>query len=100
MSKQLTNQMPSKEQRDMYTRASVQYVLAHDALCVGKDVIGLDRMTASILAIAQTVWLPELDALALTAAKRVLREVSSEMQVLPHCGLSLQVAASIFHVQM
>ena len=93
--KQLTDRMPSKEQRDMYTRASLQYVLAHDALCVGKDVIGLDRMTASILATAQTVPRHEFPALTLAAAKRVLREVSSEMQVLPHCGLSLQVAASI-----
>ena len=98
--KQLTNQMPSKEQRDMYTRASLQYVLAHDALCVGKDVIGLDRMTAFILTTAQIVMNPELHALALAAAKRVLKEVSSEMQVLPHCGLSLQVAASIVHVRM
>ena len=95
-----TDKMPSKEQRDMYTRASLQYVLAHDALCVGKDVIGLDRLTASILAIAQTVLYPELPALALAAAKGVLKEVSSEMQVLPHCGLSLQVAASIVQVRM
>ncbi|KAL5477406.1 hypothetical protein EMCRGX_G024202 [Ephydatia muelleri] len=100
MLKQLTYQMPSKEQRDMYTRASLQYVLAHDALCVGKDVIGLDRMTAFILTTAQTVVYPELHALALAAAKRVLREVSSKMQVLPHCGLSLQVAASIVQVHM
>ena len=100
MLKQLTDKMPSKEQRDMYTRASLQYVLAHDALCVGKDVIGLDRMTASILAIAQTVPHHELPALALAAAKRVLTEVSSEMQVLPHCGLSLQVAASIVQVHV
>eukprot|EP00731_Ephydatia_muelleri_P023722 Em0015g1305a len=98
--KQLTNQMPSKEQRDMYTKASLQYVLAHDALCVGKDVIGLDRMTDSILAIAQTALHPELLALALAAAKRVLKDVSSEMQVLPHCGLSLQVAASIVQVHV
>ena len=98
--RQKIDKMPSKEQRDMYTRASLQYVLAHDALCVGKDAIGLDRMTASILTTVQTVMHPELHALALAAAKRVLREVSSEMQVLPHCGLSLQVAASIVHVQM
>ena len=98
--KQLTDKMPSKEQRDMYTRASLQYVLAHDALCVGRDVIGLDRMTASILATAQTTTHHELPALALAAAKRVLRDVSLEMQVLPHCGLSLQVAASIVQVHM
>ena len=95
-----TNKMPSKEQRDMYTRASLQNVMAYNALCVGKDVIGLDRLTASILATAQTGLKPELHALALTAAKRVLREASSEMQVLPHCSLSLQVAASIVHVYM
>ena len=100
MLKQLIDQMPSKEQRDMYTRASLQYVLAHDALSVSKDVIGLDRMTASILAIAQTVLYPELHALALAAATRVLREVSSEIHVLPHCGLSLQVAASIVQVHV
>ena len=100
MLRQLTDKMPSKEQRDMYTRASLQYVLAYDALCVGKDVIGLDRMTASILATAQTVLQPKVLALALAAAKRVKREVSSEMQVLPHCGLSLQVAASIVHVHV
>ena len=100
MLKQLTDKMPSKEQRDMYTRASLQYVLAHDALCVGKDVTGLDRMTASILTPAQTTQLHELPALALAAAKRVLRDVSSEMQVLPHCGLSLQVAASIVQVHV
>ena len=98
--KRLTDKMPSKEQRDMYTRASLQYVLAHDALCVGRDVIGLDRMTASILATAQTTTHHELPALALAAAKRVLRDVSSEMHVLPHCGLSLQVAASIVQVHM
>ena len=100
MLRQLTDKMPSKEQRDMYTRASLQSVLAYNALCVGKDVIGLDRMTASILTTAQTVQEPKLHALALTAAKRVKREVSSEMQVLLHCGLSLQVAASIVLVQM
>ena len=98
--KQLTDKMPSKEQRDMYMRASLQCVLAHDALCVGKDVIGLDRMTASILATTQTTHFHELHALALAAAKRVLREVSSERHVLPHCGLSLQVAASIVQVHM
>ena len=98
--RQLTDKMPSKEQRDMYTRASLQYVLSYDALSVGKDVIGLDRMTASILATAEILLQPKLHALALAAAKRVLREDSSEMQVLPHCGLSLQVAASIVHVQM
>ena len=100
MLKQLTDQMPSKEQRDMYTRASLQCVLAHAALGVGKDVIGLDRMTDSILAMAQTTQLHEFPALALAAAKRVLRDVSSERQVLPHCGLSLQVAASIVQVHM
>ena len=100
MLKQLTDQMPSKEQRDMYTRASLQCVLAHDALCVGKDVIGLDRMTDSILAIAQTAQLHALRALALAAAKRVLTDVSSEIHVLPHCGLSLQVAASIVQVHV
>ena len=100
MLRQLTDKMPSKEQRDTYTRASLQCVLAHDALCVGKDVIGLDRMTDSILATAQTVPHPELHALALAAAKGVLREVSSERQVLPHCGLSLQVAASIVQVHV
>ena len=100
MLRRLTNQMPSKEQRDMYTRASLQYVLAHAALCVGMDVVGLDRMTASILATAQTTTHYELRAFALAAAKRVLREVSLEMQVLPHCGLSLQVAASIVQVHM
>ena len=98
--KQLTDKMPSKEQRDMYTRASLQYVLARDALCVGKDVIGLDRMTDSILTTAQIVMHPELHALALAAAKRVLKDVSSEMQVLPHCGLSLRVAASIVQVHV
>ena len=98
--RQLTDKMPSKEQRDMYTRASLQYVLAYSALCVGKDVIGLDRMTASMLATAEITLHHEFPALALAAAKRVLREDSSEMQVLPHCGLSLQVAASIVHVQM
>ena len=92
--------MPSKEQRDMYTRASLQYVLSYDALCVGKDAIGLDRMTASILTTVQIVMHPELHALALAAAKRVLKDVSSEMQVLPYCGLSLKVAASIVLVQM
>ena len=100
MLRQLTDKMPSKEQRDMYTRASLQSVLAYNALRVGKDVIGLDRMTASILTTSQTVLEPKLHALALTAAKRVKREVSSEMQVLLHCGLSLQVAASIVLVQM
>ena len=95
-----TDKMPSKEQRDMYTRASLQYVLAHDALCVGKDAIGLDRMTDSILTTVQTVMHPELHALALAAAKRVLKDVSSEMQVLPYCGLSLQVAASIVQVHV
>ena len=100
MLRQLTDKMPSKEQRDMYTRASLQSVLAYNALCVGKDVIGLDRMTASILTTAQTVHEPKLHALALTAAKRVKREVSSETQVLLHCGLSLQEAASIVLVQM
>ena len=98
--KQLTDQMTSKVQRDMYTRASLQYVLAHDALCVGKDAIGLDRLTASILTTAQTTQLHELHALALAAARQVKREVSSEMQVLPHCGLSLRVAASIVQVHM
>ena len=98
--RQLTDKMPSKEQRDMYTRASLQCVLAYDALCVGKDVIGLDRMTASILTTAQTTQLHALHTLALAAAKRVLRDVSSEMQVLPHCGLSLQVAASIVQVHV
>ena len=100
MLRQLTDKMPSKEQRDMYTRASLQSVLAYDALCVGKDVIGLDRMTASILTTAQTVQQPKLNALALAAAKRVKREASSEMQVLLHCGLSLQVAAIIVQVHM
>ena len=97
--RQLTDKMPSKEQRDMYTRASLQSVLAYNALCVGKDVIGLDRMAASILATAQTIKEPNLLYLALTAAKRVKREVSSETQVLLHCGLSLQDAASIVLVQ-
>ena len=96
----LTDKMPSKEQRDMYTRASLQSVLAYNALCVGKDVIGLDRMAASILTTAQTMQNPKLLALALTAAKRVKREVSSETQVLLHCGLSLQDAASIVLVRM
>ena len=98
--RQLTDKMASKEQRDMYTRASLQSVMAHNALCVGKDVIGLDRMAASILATAQTVLDPKLLALALTAAKRVKREVSSETQVLLHCGLSLQDAASIVLVHL
>ena len=98
--RQLTDKMPSKEQRDMYTRASLQSVLAYNALCVGKDVIGLDRMTASILTTAQTIQEPNLLALAITAAKRVKREVSSETQVLLHCGLSLQDAASIVLVHM
>ena len=100
MLRQLTDRMPSKEQRDMYTRASLQSVLAYNALCVGKDVIGLDRMAASILTTAQCVQEPKLLALALTAAKRVKREVSSDTQVLLHCGLSLQEAASIVLVQM
>ena len=100
MLKHLTDKMSSKEQRDMYTRASLQSVLAYNALCVGKDVIGLDRMTASILTTAKTLLLPKLHALALTAAKRLKREVSSEMQVLLHCGLSLQVAASIVLVHL
>ena len=100
MLRHLTNKVPSEELRDMYTRASLQYVMAYDALCVGKDVIGLDRLTASILAPAQIVLHPTLRALALAAAKRVKREASSEMQVLPHCGLSMQVAASIVHLQM
>ena len=98
--RQKTDKMPSKEQQDMYTRASLQSVLAYNALCVGKDVIGLDHMAASILTTAQTVQEPKLLALALTAAKRVKREVSSETQVLLHCGLSLQDAASIVLVQM
>ena len=100
MLRQLTDKMPSKEQRDMYTRASLQSVLAYDALCVGKDVFGLDRMTASILATAQTTILPELHALVFAAAKRVIGEASSEMQVLPHCGLCQQVAASIVIVHI
>ena len=98
--RQLTDKMPSKEQRDMYTRASLQSVLAYNALCMGKDVIGLDRMAASILTTAQNLQQPKLLALALTAAKRVKREVSSERQVLLHCGLSLQDAASIILVKM
>ena len=96
----MTNKMPSKEQQDMYTSASLQSVLAHDAFLVGKNVIGLDRMTASILAPAETMNLPGLNALALTAAKQVKREASSEMQVLPHCGLTLLLAASIVHVHI
>ena len=100
MLKQRIDKMPSKEQRDINTRASLQSVLAHHAFHVGKDVIGLDRMTASILVTDRTVLHRELHALALTAAKRVIGEASSEMQVLPHCGLSLQVAASIVHVHL
>ena len=99
MLRQLTDKMPSKEQRDMYTRASLQSVLAYNALCVGKDVIGLDRMAASILTAAQIIPQPKLYALALTAAKQK-REVASETEVLLHSGLSLQAAASIVLVQM
>ena len=78
----------------------MQSVLAYNALSVGKDVIGLDRMAASILTTAQCVQEPKLHALAITAAKQVKREVTSETQVLLHCGLSLQDAASIVLVQM
>lgn len=43
-------------QRDMYMRASQQSVLAHDALHVGKDVIGLDCMTAAVQCQSLQEW--------------------------------------------
>ena len=98
--RQQTDKISSKELRELYTRASLQSVLADDALRVGKDVIGLDRTAASILASVTTTMGLGLQAHTLAAAKRLMQEASAEIQALPHCGLSLQVAANIVLVQI